>query len=634
MFFNNIHKRINIIFLFVSIFLFLIVSKVFFLQVIDYDKLSKLANKLWNRNLPIEAARGTIYDRNLKVLASNETTSSLVFIPSQIKDKQTTAKKISEILGVSYEDMLVHVSKKTSIERVHPEGRRLDYKIADKITNLNIYGVYLIRETKRKYNHDMLMGHTLGFVGIDNQGLSGLELEYNKYLTGEYGSLKYMSDAKGNVMEQKSYYEQPQDGINLTLTVDLRLQKSLERELNVVNEKYNPDHLIGIIMNPNTGEILALSSRPNFSPSNYKDYTVEEINRNLPIWMTYEPGSTFKIITLASSLEEHTIDLFKDHYYDSGSINVDGSRLKCWKAGGHGAETFLEVVQNSCNPGFVVMGQKLGKEKLFDYIDKFGFGKKTGVDLNGEGSGIIFNLDKVGPVELATTAFGQGVSVTPIQQITAVSAAINGGILLKPYIVKSLNEPTTNSVIEKHDTKIVRKVISNSTSEKVRFALENVVSLGSGRNAYIENYRVGGKTGTAQKVKDGRYLFGNYITSFIGFMPANKPEVIVYIAIDNAKGATQYGGTLAAPVARNVLLDAIDILNIKKQKEGISKNYFYYDQKYATVPNVVGYKIKDAINLLKPFKVELTGNGETVIYQSPVGGTAIFEGEKIRLMLN
>ncbi|MEG0021912.1 MAG: stage V sporulation protein D [Bacilli bacterium] len=634
MFFNNIHKRINIIFLFVSIFLFLIVSKVFFLQVIDYDKLSKLANKLWNRNLPIEAARGTIYDRNLKVLASNETTSSLVFIPSQIKDKQTTAKKISEILGVSYEDMLVHVSKKTSIERVHPEGRRLDYKIADKITNLNIYGVYLIRETKRKYNHDMLMGHTLGFVGIDNQGLSGLELEYNKYLTGEYGSLKYMSDAKGNVMEQKSYYEQPQDGINLTLTVDLRLQKSLERELNVVNEKYNPDHLIGIIMNPNTGEILALSSRPNFSPSNYKDYTVEEINRNLPIWMTYEPGSTFKIITLASSLEEHTIDLFKDHYYDSGSINVDGSRLKCWKAGGHGAETFLEVVQNSCNPGFVVMGQKLGKEKLFDYIDKFGFGKKTGVDLNGEGSGIIFNLDKVGPVELATTAFGQGVSVTPIQQITAISAAINGGILLKPYIVKSLNEPTTNSVIEKHDTKIVRKVISNSTSEKVRFALENVVSLGSGRNAYIENYRVGGKTGTAQKVKDGRYLFGNYITSFIGFMPANKPEVIVYIAIDNAKGATQYGGTLAAPVARNVLLDAIDILNIKKQKEGISKNYFYYDQKYATVPNVVGYKIKDAINLLKPFKVELTGNGETVIYQSPVGGTAIFEGEKIRLMLN
>ncbi|MEG1048026.1 MAG: stage V sporulation protein D [Bacilli bacterium] len=634
MFFNNIHKRINIIFLFVSIFLFLIVSKVFFLQVIDYDKLSKLANKLWNRNLPIEAARGTIYDRNLKVLASNETTSSLVFIPSQIKDKQTTAKKISEILGVSYEDMLVHVSKKTSIERVHPEGRRLDYKIADKITNLNIYGVYLIRETKRKYNHDMLMGHTLGFVGIDNQGLSGLELEYNKYLTGEYGSLKYMSDAKGNVMEQKSYYEQPQDGINLTLTVDLRLQKSLERELNVVNEKYNPDHLIGIIMNPNTGEILALSSRPNFSPSNYKDYTVEEINRNLPIWMTYEPGSTFKIITLASSLEEHTIDLFKDHYYDSGSINVDGSRLKCWKAGGHGAETFLEVVQNSCNPGFVVMGQKLGKEKLFDYIDKFGFGKKTGVDLNGEGSGIIFNLDKVGPVELATTAFGQGVSVTPIQQITAISAAINGGILLKPYIVKSLNEPTTNSVIEKHDTKIVRKVISNSTSEKVRFALENVVSLGSGRNAYIENYRVGGKTGTAQKVKDGRYLFGNYITSFIGFMPANKPEVIVYIAIDNAKGATQYGGTLAAPVARNVLLDAIDILNIKKQKEGIPKNYFYYDQKYATVPNVVGYKIKDAINLLKPFKVELTGNGETVIYQSPVGGTAIFEGEKIRLMLN
>jgi stage V sporulation protein D (sporulation-specific penicillin-binding protein) len=279
------------------------------------------------------------------------------------------------------------------------------------------------------------------------------------------------------------------------------------------------------------------------------------------------------------------------------------------------------------------MGQKLGKEKLFDYIHKFGFGKKTGIDLNGEASGILFNLDNVGPVELATTSFGQGVSVTPIQQITAVSAAINGGYLLKPYIVKTLNEPTTNSVIENFEPKVVRKVISNNTSEKVRYALEHVVSLGSGRNAYIENYRVGGKTGTAQKVKDGRYMVGNYITSFIGFMPANNPEVIVYIAIDNAKGITQYGGTVAAPIARNVLLDCIDILDIKKQKEGIEKTYNYYDRKFATVPNVTGMNINDAMKNLKSFKVEITGEGEKVLYQSPSDGTTLYEGDQIRLML-
>ncbi|MBQ2408388.1 MAG: stage V sporulation protein D [Bacilli bacterium] len=611
----------------------LVLLKVFYIQVIDYGKLSNLADSLWNRNLPIESNRGIISDRNGVILAGNLTTSSLIVIPNQIRNKEEVATKLSEILNVSYDEMYKHITKKTSMERIHPEGRRLSYDVADKIANLKLDGVYLVRETKRDYVYDKLLSHTLGFVGIDNQGLSGLELEYNDYLTGEYGAIKYISDAKGNTLSNQTFYEPPQDGINITLTINYDIQKTLERELDNAVLKYNPEHALGIVMDPNTGEILALSSRPNFSPSNYQNYTVEEINRNLPIWMTYEPGSTFKIITLAASLEEHTIDLEKDHYHDSGSIHVENARIKCWKAGGHGSQTFLQVVQNSCNPGFVVMGQKLGKEKLFDYIHKFGFGKKTGVDLNGEASGILFNLDNVGPVELATTSFGQGVSVTPIQQITAVSAAINGGYLLKPYIVKTLNEPTTNSVIENFEPKVVRKVISNNTSEKVRYALEHVVSLGSGRNAYIENYRVGGKTGTAQKVKDGRYMVGNYITSFIGFMPANNPEVIVYIAIDNAKGITQYGGTVAAPIARNVLLDCIDILDIKKQKEGIEKTYNYYDRKFATVPNVTSMNINDAMKNLKSFKVEITGEGEKVLYQSPSDGTTLYEGDQIRLML-
>lgn len=414
MFFKTAHIRINFILLFFILCFILIVGKVFYIQVFSYNKISNKASSLWSRNLPIEPDRGIIYDRNGVVLASNITTSSLVVIPNQIKDKETTAKQLSEILNSSYEDMLKHISKKTSIERIHPEGRRLSYEIADRISDLKIDGVYLVKESKRDYLHDKMLAPTLGFVGIDNQGLSGLELTYDDYLTGEAGAIKYFSDAKGNRLELTELYEAPQDGINMTLTINYDIQASLERELDNAVSKYNPDHVLGIVMDPNSGEILALSSRPNFSPSHYQDYTIEEINRNLPIWMTYEPGSTFKVITLATALEEKKVDLEKDTFYDAGHISVENARIKCWKAGGHGQQTFMQVVQNSCNPGFVVLGQRIGKEKLFEYIDKFGFGKKTGIDLEGESSGILFDIDNVGPVELATTSFGQGVSVTPI----------------------------------------------------------------------------------------------------------------------------------------------------------------------------------------------------------------------------
>ena len=634
MFFKGIHRRIKIVLLGIILLFLIIIFKVFYIQVISYNKLNNLASNLWNRNLPIEADRGKILDTNGIVLADNLTTASLVLIPNQIKNKEEVSKKLSEILNISYEEMYKHVNKKTSIERVHPEGRRLSYDIANKISELEYDGVYLVKESKRQYQFGNLLSHSIGFVGIDNQGLSGLELTYNKYLTGEYGSIKYMGDAKGQKLELSESYEEPQDGMNLSLTINYKLQASLERELDNVVSKYSPEQALGIAMDPNTGEILAISSRPNFNPSEYQNYTVEEINRNLPVWMTYEPGSTFKIITLATALEENKVDLLKDTFYDSGSIRVENARIKCWKAGGHGVQTYLQVVENSCNPGFVTLGQKIGKETLFKYINNFGFGKKTGVDLNGEATGILFNLDNVGPVELATTAFGQGVSVTPIQQITAVSAAINGGYLLKPYIVKGINEPETNSVILENKKNIVRKVISDTTSEKVRNALESVVTNGTGRNAFIEGYRVGGKTGTAQKVQDGRYMVGNYIVSFIGFMPANDPRVVVYVAIDNPKGVTQYGGTVAAPVARSVLLDSIDILGIDKPEGASEKRYNYYDKKYAVVPDVVNMDISDAMKNLKPFKVEYSGTGKKVVYQTPSKDTRIYEGETVKLLLS
>ena len=285
------------------------------------------------------------------------------------------------------------------------------------------------------------------------------------------------------------------------------------------------------------------------------------------------------------------------------------------------------------NPGFVKLGQMLGKEKLFSYIEKFGFGNKTGVDLNGEGQGIIFPLDKVGNVELSTTAFGQGVSVTPIQQVTAVSAVVNGGYLYKPYIVKSIAEKETNTIIKETEKSLVRKVISSETSTIMRHALESVVAKGGGKAAYIEGYRIGGKTGTAQKVQNGRYLVGNYIMSFMAVVPSNDPEAVLYLAIDNPKNTALLSSYTTTPIARRILLDIIDALDIKEQKEGMEKDLEWNDKIMYEVPNVVGKNVKDAKKLLSNFTVEYSGTGEKVVSQSPEANTKLEDRGTVRLLL-
>lgn len=634
MFNKNIHTRIKIILLIIIICFILIIGKVFYIQVIDYNKLNDLANNLWSRNLIIGANRGRILTIDNKVVADNLTTVSLVVIPNQIKNKDDVVKDLAKILNVDESKISEHVNKKSSVEIVHPEGRQLSFETADKINELNYDGVYLLKEGKRFYPFDTMLSHSIGYVGIDNQGLSGLELKYDKYLTGKSGAIKYFSDAKGNKLDKSSVYVEPTNGMDLYLTVNYNIQASVERELNNVMKKYNADGAWAIVMNPNNGEILAISSKPDFSPTNYKDYSVENINRNHAIWATYEPGSTFKIITLAASVEEKTVDLLNDTFYDGGSVNVEGARIKCWKHGGHGAQTYLQVVQNSCNPGFVSLGQKLGKERLFKYINDFGFGKKTGIDLNGESNGILFNLDRVGPVELATTAFGQGISVSAIQQITAVSAAINGGTLYKPYIVKRIAEPNTGEIILENKPEIIRKVISDESSKTVRMTLETVVAYGTGRNAYIEGYRVGGKTGTAQKVRNGVYLRGNYILSFIGFLPADNPQAVVYVAIDNPKGVTQYGGTVSAPIAKNIMIDIIDELKLEPSNYTLEKTYNWYDTKYTTIPNVIGDNIDNAKKQLKKFTVNYSGNGNIIKAISPTPGTYLPENATIKVLLS
>lgn len=349
MFTKKIDSRIKMLFLILIVLFSFIIIRVFYIQIFDYSKLSTLAEDLWSRDLPIEANRGLILDRNGVVLADNLTTTSLVLIPNQIKDKETTSIKLAEILGVTKEEMDKHVNKVTSIERVHPEGRRLSYEVADKINALELPGVYLVKESKRYYPYGELLAHVLGYVGIDNQGLSGLELEYDEYLTGESGAIKYFSDAKGNKLNLSDIYVEPTDGINIQLTIDYKIQMSLERELENAVKAFNPDMALAVVMDPNTGEILAMSSRPTYNPNNYQNYSVETLNRNLPIWASYEPGSTFKISTFAAALEENLIDMENDHFYDSGSVIVSGARIGCWKAGGHGDQTYLQVLQNSCN---------------------------------------------------------------------------------------------------------------------------------------------------------------------------------------------------------------------------------------------------------------------------------------------
>lgn len=351
MFKNKINTRVRVVFIVVTLVLIMVISKVFIIEVIEYDKLSNLASGLWSRNLPISADRGEIFDRNGEVIATNITTTSLVFIPNQIIDKEAVARDISKILNADYETILAHASKRTSIERVHPEGRQLSYDTAEKINELNYDGVYLVKESKRYYPYGNTLSHVLGYVGIDNQGLSGLELYYDKYLTGENGAIKYFSDGKGHRLNLEEVYLAPQSGMNLTLTIDLEIQKSIEKELDNVVSMYNPEDALILAMEPNTGEILGIANRPDFDPNNYQDYSTETINRNLAIWKTYEPGSTFKIVTLSAALEEKEVNLFEDTFYDSGSIQVENARIKCWKHGGHGAETFLQVVENSCNLG-------------------------------------------------------------------------------------------------------------------------------------------------------------------------------------------------------------------------------------------------------------------------------------------
>lgn len=627
-----IQRRLVLLLSIVLIYFMALFIRLGYLQIFNSKTLVDRAEGLWSRNLPIEGQRGIIYDRNHETIVDNEVAPSVIVIPRQVTDVERTSEVLAEVLDVSVEEATRHVTHGVSIERVQPEGRKLSLEQVQAIQEANLDGVYLVNDVKRTYPYGSLLAHTIGFTGIDNQGITGLEYVYNDYLMGENGVWKYFSDAKGNSLPQFSDdYAPASRGLDMELTIDLHLQEILEREFDNAVAKYSPDQMIGLIMNPNTGEILAMASRPTYEPENYQAYDQEIYNRNLPIWSTYEPGSTFKIVTFSAALEEGVMKL-EDRFFDPGYAIVDGVRIRDWKAGGHGDQSMLEVIMNSCNPGFIELGQRLGKEKLFEYIKAYGFNEKTGIDMLGESQGIIFNPDNIGNVELATSSFGQGNSVTPIQLVTAVSAAVNGGNLMQPYIVKRMLHPYTNEVLYEREPSVKRRVISEETSETMRYALEMVGSQGSGKSAYIDGYRVGGKTGTAQKAKDGAYISGEYILSFVGIAPMDDPQLVVYVAIDNPKNTIQYGGVVAAPIARSILAEALPYIGVEPREEQIEKKYLWTDTKYITIPDFVGKQRKE-IGSSYLYNIEFYGEGSKVISQQPEAYSRTIEGGTVRLYL-
>jgi len=608
-----------------------LITRLGYVQLVQGPWLQNEANELWSRNIPFEAKRGKILDRNGKVLVTNTSVPSVMVIPAQVKDPKETAKKLAVILGQKEEDIYKAITKRVLINRV-PGGRKISVEKARQIQALALPGIQVAEDSERFYPNGALASHLLGFTGIDNQGLTGLERVYDKFLQGSDGYVSFPADARGRMMPGESeQYVPPVDGMDMYLTIDSTIQSFIERELDQVMVAYQPDDALAIAMNPKTGEILGMGSRPTFDPANYRDYPTETYNRNLPIWKTYEPGSTFKIVTLAAALNEGEVSL-TENFFDPGYIVVAGKRLRCWKRQGHGQETMLEVVENSCNPGFVTMGQRLQKERLFEYIKKFGFGEKTGIDLIGEENGLLFNLKNVGPVELGTTSFGQGVSVTPIQQMAAVAAAINGGKLMKPYIAKEWRDSVTHDIVGRTLPTEVRQVITPEASAKVRYALESVVARGTGGKAYIEGYRVGGKTGTAQKVRNGRYVDGEYIVSFIGFAPADDPQILVYVAVDNPK-ALAFGGLIAAPSVKNILESSLQYLNVPKRQGQIEKEYVYGDKTYMEVPDMTGLSLKEVATEFDSLPLVVSGKGSHVIKQSPAPGEKIEKGSKIWIYL-
>ena len=620
-------KRLKIALWFMMVLLLLLIARLVKVMVIDSEELENRAASQQTRNTTLSATRGKILDSTGVVLARNATAYKVVIWPSSIKDdeKERVAKELSSLLDMDYAKVLekVNANKQEIVL-----ARQVERETVDKIESMKLgIGVGTAIDTKRYYSSGSLFSQLLGFTNIDGEGQAGLEQKYEKYLAGKNGRMVTETDGKQNPLPYGvQEIIEATDGCDLILTTDAVMQSALEKACKEALEVNKAASVQGVIMDCTTGEIKAMTTQPDFDPNSPPRNDMALLNslmRNRVVTDSYEPGSTFKLITLSAALDSHTVNTGTGFYCDGG-CTVNGERIKCWRSGGHGSQTLYKAVQNSCNPSFVKMALSMGTETFYDYIYSFGFGSSTGSGITGESAGIVTHQKYITENTLARIGFGHSIAVTPLQLVTAVSAAVNGGKLMQPYVVDSIVAPD-GTVVLKNEPKVVRRVISEETSALVRDIGESVVSEGSGKNAAIPGYRIGGKTGTAQKYgADGKIAQGKLIASFIGFAPADEPKYVCLRLVDEPQVGPIFGSTVAAPFVKQVMEEVLRYAGYLPEQASTS----------VTVPAVTDITVAEAKRELE--KIGLTATyqddeNEIVTAQVPIEGKSVQAGSGVLL---
>lgn len=620
----SMQKRLlAILLLLVSIFVILS-GRLFYLQVIKAQFLQQKAEEQWTRELPINAERGAIYDRNGITLAVSYTTYDIFVRHSNVDDESAVASLLSQKLNLNYDKVLAKVSNAKVSESLIK--MQVESSVAKELKNSGVAGIYYSENTKRYYPFGDFLTQVLGYTTIDNIGQSGLELYYDKFLQGIDGYSTVQSDIRGTELYNTlDSYIPSVAGNNLTLTIDYQIQLLCEEAAERIMVEQKAQGAQVIVMDPNTGEILAMTSKPSFDLNNLPRDDVQTLlssSKNQSIVDVYEPGSTFKILTTATALEEGVTSL-EDRFYDPGYRIVDGQKIKCWKHIGHGSQNLVDGLNNSCNSVFIDLSLRLGLDKMYEYFEKYGFGNLTNVDFAGESGGILMDKDSVKTVDLARMGFGQAIAVTPLQQIRAISSVVNGGILYQPYFVKSIS--SSNGNFQKEFTPVaVRRTISEETSSKMRYMIEQVIKNANAIESFIPGYRVGGKTGTTELMSTTGKT-GEHIASFVGTFPADKPDYVILVVVDRPGAGHYYGSIVATPYAKTVFEGIIKYKNIAPT-EDLDKDLAKI-QKNIEMPNLVGKSLSSAVGIISNLglQYELEGEGGTVKAQYPAPTTMMYK---------